>query len=64
MIGWLCARSDGENYGRMRVYDFSKQELIYGPMQVESRINQNSNISAADIMEPEGVPVYIAAICW
>lgn len=45
MIGWLCARSDGENYGKIRVYDFSKQELIYGPMQVESRINQNSEIS-------------------
>ncbi len=45
MIGWLCARSDGENYGKLKVYDFSKQELIYGPMQIESRIDQNSEIS-------------------
>ena len=45
MVGWLCARSDGENYGKLKVYDFSKQELIYGPMQIESRIDQNSEIS-------------------
>ena len=45
MIGWLCARSDGENYGKLKVYDFSKQELIYGPMQIESRIDQNSEVS-------------------
>ncbi|MGE5398255.1 MAG: UPF0182 family protein, partial [Chitinophagales bacterium] len=45
MISWFCARCDGENYGKLKVYDFSKQELIFGPMQVESRINQNSEIS-------------------
>jgi uncharacterized membrane protein (UPF0182 family) len=45
MIGWLCARSDGDNYGKLKVYDFTKQELIYGPMQIESRIDQNSEIS-------------------
>ncbi len=45
MIGWLCGRSDGENYGKLKVYDFSKQELIYGPMQIESRIDQNSDVA-------------------
>jgi uncharacterized membrane protein (UPF0182 family) len=45
MVGWMCARSDGENYGKLKVYDFSKQELIYGPMQIESRIDQNSEVS-------------------
>ncbi|MGI6487048.1 MAG: UPF0182 family protein [Syntrophothermaceae bacterium] len=45
MIAWLCARSDGENYGKLLVYNFPKQELIFGPMQVESRINQDSNIA-------------------
>lgn len=45
MIGWLCARSDVENYGKLKVYDFPKQELIYGPMQIESRIDQNSEVS-------------------
>lgn len=45
MVAWLCARSDGENYGKLLVYEFPKQELIFGPMQVESRINQDSKIS-------------------
>ncbi|MFB6076001.1 MAG: UPF0182 family protein, partial [Candidatus Aenigmatarchaeota archaeon] len=45
MIGWMAARSDGENYGELITYFFSKQELTYGPMQIESRIDQNPNIS-------------------
>ncbi|MGE5403555.1 MAG: UPF0182 family protein [Candidatus Saccharibacteria bacterium] len=45
MIAWFCARSDQENYGKLKVFDFSKQEMIYGPMQVESRIDQNAEIS-------------------
>ncbi|MGE5416684.1 MAG: UPF0182 family protein [Acidobacteriota bacterium] len=45
MISWFCARSDQENYGKLKVFDFSKQEMIYGPMQVESRIDQNADIS-------------------
>lgn len=45
MVAWLCARSDGEDYGRLLLFDFSKQELVFGPMQVESRINQDSRIS-------------------
>ncbi|MGH9338613.1 MAG: UPF0182 family protein [Acidobacteriota bacterium] len=45
MIAWLAARSDGENYGRLVLYQFPKQELIYGPMQVEARIDQDPRIS-------------------
>jgi uncharacterized membrane protein (UPF0182 family) len=45
MIAWLCARSDGENYGKMLVYKFPKQELTYGPMQVSARMDQDPNIS-------------------
>ncbi len=45
MVAWFCARSDTENYGKLLVFDFSKQELVFGPMQVESRINQDSKIS-------------------
>jgi uncharacterized protein len=40
MIAWLAARSDGDNYGRLLVYRYPKDRLIYGPMQVEARINQ------------------------
>lgn len=45
MIAWLCARSDGANYGKMLVYKFPKQDLTYGPMQVSARIDQAPEIS-------------------
>ncbi len=45
MIGWMAARSDGENYGSLLVYEMPKQSLVYGPMQVEARINQDTTIS-------------------
>ncbi|MBI4376720.1 MAG: UPF0182 family protein, partial [Elusimicrobia bacterium] len=37
MIAWMCARSDPPNYGRLLVYTFPKQRLVYGPQQIESR---------------------------
>lgn len=45
MIGWLAARSDRPNYGSMEAFLFSKQRLIFGPMQIESRIDQDAAIS-------------------
>ncbi|MDP6039834.1 MAG: UPF0182 family protein, partial [Candidatus Latescibacteria bacterium] len=45
MIGWLFARCDGENYGRLVVYKLPKEKLIYGPMLIEQRINQDTDIS-------------------
>ena len=45
MIAWLYARNDGERYGELGVYKFPKQRLVYGPMQVESRIDQDPVIS-------------------
>ena len=45
LIGWLAARSDQPNYGDLRAYHFSRQELTYGPMQIESRIDQDTDIS-------------------
>ncbi|GBF34955.1 hypothetical protein DCCM_4075 [Desulfocucumis palustris] len=45
MIAWLAGRSDGESYGKLLMYEFPKQELVYGPMQVEARINQDTTIS-------------------
>ncbi len=45
MIAWMCARMDGDDYGRKLVYQFPKQETVYGPMQIESRINQDTEIS-------------------
>lgn len=46
MIAWMCARMDGDDYGKKLVYRFPKQETVYGPMQIESRINQNTEISS------------------
>jgi len=45
MIAWLSVRSDGDNYGKLLVYKFPKQELIFGPMQVSARIDQDPVIS-------------------
>ncbi|ESA35288.1 upf0182 protein [Leptolyngbya sp. Heron Island J] len=45
LIAWLAARSDGNQYGRKLLYRFPKQELVYGPEQIEARINQDPEIS-------------------
>ena len=45
MIGWLAARSDLPNYGNLLVYKLPKEKLVYGPMQVEARIDQQTDIS-------------------
>jgi uncharacterized membrane protein (UPF0182 family) len=46
MVAWMAARSDGEHYGKLLLYKFAKQELIYGPMQIEARIDQDPTISS------------------
>src|SRR3989442_7373157 len=45
MAAWLAARSDAPHYGKLIVYLFAKQKLIYGPRQVDARIDQDSAIS-------------------
>jgi uncharacterized protein len=45
MIAWLAARSDPPNYGKLIVYEFPKDKLVYGPFQIEALINQNTDIS-------------------
>lgn len=45
MIAWIGVRNDGEHYGEMFVHRFPKQKNIYGPQQIENRINQDSYIS-------------------
>ncbi len=44
-IGWLAARSDGENYGKLLAYLFPKERLVYGPSQIENRIGQDTVIT-------------------
>jgi uncharacterized membrane protein (UPF0182 family) len=45
MITWLAARSDGDKYGKLIAYNFPKDKLIYGPRQIEARIDQDPTIS-------------------
>jgi len=45
MLAWMAAMCDPENYGRIIEYKFPKEKLLYGPLQIESRIDQNSEIS-------------------
>jgi len=45
MIAWMAARSDGPHYGKLISYNFPKQKLIYGPRQIEARIDQDAFIS-------------------
>ncbi|BAY63456.1 hypothetical protein NIES22_35440 [Calothrix brevissima NIES-22] len=45
LIAWLAARSDGKNYGKLLLYVFPKERLIYGTEQIEARINQDPVIS-------------------
>ena len=45
LIAWLAGRSDGDEYGKLLLYQFPKQELIYGPEQIEALINQDPVIS-------------------
>jgi uncharacterized membrane protein (UPF0182 family) len=45
MIAWMAARCDDPNYGKVLVFTFPKQKLIYGPQQIESRIDQEPAIS-------------------
>jgi len=45
MTGLLIARNDGENYGEMVLYRLPKGKIVYGPMQIEAQIDQNTEIS-------------------
>jgi len=45
LIGWIAGRSDGEHYGTVRVFNFPKNRLVDGPLQVEARIDQNADLS-------------------
>ncbi|MDX1522110.1 MAG: UPF0182 family protein, partial [Anaerolineae bacterium] len=54
LIAWMAARSDGEHYGELIVYRFPKQELVFGPLQIEGRIDQNPEISSQITLWDQG----------
>ena len=45
MIAWMSVMNDLDSYGEIVVYTFPKQSLVYGPMQIEQRIDQDTVIS-------------------
>ncbi len=45
LAAWMVARSDGENYGRLLVFQFPKQKVVFGPRQIVARINQDQVIA-------------------
>lgn len=45
MIAWMAARSNSQEYGKLLLYEFPKQKLIFGPRQIEARIDQEPQIS-------------------
>ena len=45
LAAWMVARSDGENYGKLSVFQFPKQKVVFGPSQIVARINQDQDIS-------------------
>src|SRR5438046_8524507 len=49
MIAWLAARSDPPNYGKLLVYDFPKQKLVFGPRQIDARIDQRSEEHTSEL---------------
>jgi uncharacterized membrane protein (UPF0182 family) len=45
MSAWMAARCDAPDYGKVIIYKFPKQKLVYGPHQIEARIDQDTEIS-------------------
>jgi len=45
MVAWLAGISDGDDYGQLILYRFPKSQVVYGPLQIEQRIEQSTIIS-------------------
>jgi uncharacterized membrane protein (UPF0182 family) len=45
LAAWMVVRNDGDNYGKLRVYSFPRQSLVFGPAQVVNRMNQDTEIA-------------------
>lgn len=45
MIGWMAVKCDFDEYGKISVFKLPKERTIYGPRQIESRIDQDTEIS-------------------
>jgi uncharacterized membrane protein (UPF0182 family) len=45
LASWMVARNDGEHYGKLNVYRFPRQSLVFGPQQIVNRMNQDTEIA-------------------
>ena len=45
LAAWMVARNDGEHYGKLVVYRFPRQSLVFGPTQIVNRINQDTEVA-------------------
>ncbi len=45
LAAWMAARCDGEHYGEIVVYTFPRDRLVFGPRQIDARVDQNAYIS-------------------
>ena len=45
LAAWMVARNDGEHYGKLSVYRFPRQSLVFGPNQIVNRINQDTEVA-------------------
>ncbi|HUQ41111.1 MAG TPA: UPF0182 family protein, partial [Candidatus Limnocylindrales bacterium] len=44
MVAWIAGRADAPEYGKLRVLRFPKDRTIFGPLQVEGRIDNDATI--------------------
>ena len=54
LAAWMVARSDGDAYGKLRVYKFPKEKMVYGPSMINARIQQDAQISQDMSLWDEG----------
>ncbi|RME62481.1 MAG: UPF0182 family protein, partial [Nitrospirae bacterium] len=45
LAAWMAARSDDPHYGEIIIYTFPRDRLVFGPRQIEARIDQDAYIS-------------------
>lgn len=45
LAAWMVARNDGDEYGKLIVYRFPRQSLVFGPTQIANRIGQDTEVS-------------------
>lgn len=45
LAAWMVVRNDGANYGKLVVYRFPRQSLVFGPAQIVNRMNQDTEVS-------------------